>query len=119
MRKVDTLEELRAAVHRDPRGVAGAASKLAAAARAADDLASLSRSLALLGRARRSLGAIDLAEADLVGAIAAAEQIGDLDLAADAHIGIAGVLSYAGRSSEALEHLDTADQIGSPRVRAY
>ena len=93
MRSVDTLEELRAAVHRDPRGVAGAASKLAAAAREDDDLASLSRSLAVLGRARRSLGDIDLAESDLVAAVAAAETVGDEDLAADAHVGLAGVLA--------------------------
>jgi tetratricopeptide (TPR) repeat protein len=99
--------------------VAEAAGKLAADARASGDAATRSRALALLGRARRSLGEIDLAEADLVGALAAAGEAGDDDLAADAHVGLAGVLSFQGRNAEAFAHLDTADRLGSDRVRAY
>jgi tetratricopeptide (TPR) repeat protein len=116
---VDALDELRSALHRDPRGVAAATSRLAAAAQADGDASTLSRALAVLGRARRSLGEIDLAEGDFVGALSAAATAGDDELAADAHIGLAGVLSFAGRSAEAFDHLDTAHRLGSQRLRAY
>ena len=116
---MDALDELRGAVHRDPRGVADAVSRLVAEARTSGDAAALSRGLGVLGRARRSLGEIDLAESALAGAVAAAADAGDDELAADAHIGLAGVLSFAGRSGEAFAHLDTARRLGSERLRAY
>src|SRR5262245_29074573 len=95
----DEVDELRAAVHRDPGRGAEAASRLAESARAGGDLAALSRVLAVLGRARRALGAIDLAEADLVAAVDAATAAGDNELAADAHLGLAGVYAFTGRSA--------------------
>ena len=119
MDTVAELDELRSAVHRDPRRVAEAAQRLVTGARMADDQATLSRALAVLGRARRSLGEIDLAGSDLTGAVSAATAAGDSELLADAHIGLAGVLSFAGRTPEAFSHLDLADQLGSDRLRAY
>lgn len=119
MRRVDALDELRAAVQGDPRRVAEAAAPLVAAARAADDPVALSRALGVLGRARRALGDIALAETDLLAAVAAAERAGDDELAADAHIGVAGVLIFGARTTQAYAHLDDADRLGSPRLQAY
>ena len=119
MRKVDTLDELRADVHRDPRRVAEAASRLVTQARAGDDQPMLSRSLGVLGRARRALGDIALAELDLRGSIEAGRAAADDELVADACVGLAGVLMFAGRSEDAFAELTTADRLGSPRVRAY
>jgi len=113
------IDELRAAVHSDPRGVAVAAAELLPATRAADDAAAVSRILSVLGRARRSLGEIALAESDLDEAIAVALAAGEDDLAADAHVGLAGVLSFAGRSAEAFAHLDEADRLGHDLTRAH
>jgi len=73
----------------------------------------------VLGRARRCLGEIQLAESDLDRAIAVAMRCGGGDLAADAHLGIAGVLSLAGRPADALAHLDAANELGSARTRGY
>lgn len=115
----DRIDELRAAVHGDPKRVAETASRLAAEARAAGRHATLSRVLAVLGRARQALGAIELAEADLAEALAAANAAGDAELAADAHLGTAGVYAFTGRSAEALSHLDAVHRLGSPRIRAY
>ena len=112
-----TLAQLRAAVHRDPNGVAREAALLAAEARARGDRPALSAALSILGRARRSLGEIDLAETDLAGALETAGD--DPELAADASIGLAGVLSFAGRAAEAFALLDTADRLGSPGLRTY
>jgi tetratricopeptide (TPR) repeat protein len=92
---------------------------MVAAARAAGDLTVLSGCLAARGRARRALGEIDLAEGDLRRALVAADEAGDADLAADAHLGLAGVLSFAGRPAEAFTHLDRAHLLGSERTRAY
>src|SRR3954449_8588855 len=103
---VTSLEDLRAGLHRDPRRVADEAGKLAALARARADGPALSRSLALRGRAYRSLGDMQLAERDLVEAVLEGERVGDDELAADARVGLAGVLSFAGRSDEAFTHLD-------------
>jgi tetratricopeptide (TPR) repeat protein len=116
---VDVLDDLRAALHRDPKTVAERASRIVSAARDAGDTATLSRGLAVLGRARRSLGEIDLAEVDLARAVEAAAQIRDDELGADARIGLAGVLSFAGRSEEAFTLLDEAVATGSQRLRAY
>jgi len=113
------VEELRAAVHADPGQVAEAAARLAVRARADGDPAMLSRVLAVLGRARRALGAIELAEADLVAAIAAGNEAGDPELAADGHLGLAGVYAFTGRTAQALAHLDSLQRLGSPRLRAY
>jgi tetratricopeptide (TPR) repeat protein len=79
----------------------------------------LSGGLAVRGRARRSLGEIDLAESDLREALATAEDVGDDELAADAHLGLAGVLSFAGRAEEGLEHLAATERLGSERLRTY
>src|SRR5262249_5044758 len=103
---VDVLDDLRAALHRDPKAVAEQASRIVSSARDAGDIATVSRGLAVLGRARRSLGEIDLAEVDLTCAVEAAAQVGDADLGADARIGLAGVLSFAGRSADAFTLLD-------------
>jgi tetratricopeptide (TPR) repeat protein len=70
------------------------------------------------GRARRALGDIAPAEADLLGSVEAGAASGDDDLVADASIGLAGVLMFAGRTDEAFEHLGTADRLGSDRLRA-
>jgi len=117
--RLDDIDELRAAANRDPQGAAGAASRLAATARAGGDPALLSRALAVLGRARRALGAIDLAEADLAEAIDAGTAAGDDELVADAHLGLAGVYAFAGRSVEALAQLESVQRLGSDRIRAY
>jgi tetratricopeptide (TPR) repeat protein len=117
--RVSRIDELRTAVHSDPRGVAFAAAGLLPAARAAGDAAAVSRILAVLGRARRSLGEIALAESDLDEAIALALAAGEDDLAADAHVGLAGVLSFAGRSVEAFAHLDQAQRLGGDLTRAH
>lgn len=122
---VDEIEDLRAALHRDPRRVAERASALLVAT-ALGDTAPRSRLLALRGRARRSLGEMELAELDLRAAIdaaiesatAAAGPTSD-ELAADAHLGLAGVLAWAGRTSEAFEHLDRAERLGNERTVAY
>src|SRR5258706_12265925 len=114
----DEVGELRAAVHRDPGRVADAAARLAGSARAAGDPATLSRVLSVLGRARRALGAIELAEADLLAAIGAATSAGDRELAADAHLGLAGVYAFTGRSAEALGQLDSVQRLGAARMRA-
>jgi tetratricopeptide (TPR) repeat protein len=119
---VETVAELRASVHRDPRRVAEVTTRWVAAARADGDDATLSGALSVRGRARRSLGEIDLAESDLRGAVEAAAGAGAADrdeLAADAHLGLAGVLSFAGRTAEAFAHLDVAHRLGSPRLRAH
>jgi tetratricopeptide (TPR) repeat protein len=116
---MDEIEELRSELSRDPQRVAAAAHRLTLAAEAARDDAQLSRALAVLGRARRYLGDIDLARSDLVRALAAARSCGDDELAADAHLGLAAVLWFAGRPAEASGHLDTAHRLGSDRVRAY
>lgn len=92
---------------------------MAAAARRDGDQVLLSRSLALLGRARRSLGEIDLAERDLREAVAAGESVGDDELVADAHLALAGVLSFSGRSQESKVHLDIVDRRGSDAQRTY
>ena len=102
MRKMDTLDELRADVHRDPRRVADEASRLVTAARADGDLPKLSRTLGVPGRARRALGDIALAELDLLGAIEAGQAADDDELLVDACVGLAGVLMFAGRSGRCL-----------------
>ena len=116
---LDEIDALRGAVHGDPKRVAQAACLLAATARADADPATLSRVLSVLGRARRALGAMDLAEADLVAALEAARSAGDPELAADAHLGMAGVYAFTGRSAEAMAQLDQVHQLGSPKIRAY
>lgn len=116
---MDALDELRAALHRDPRHVAEQARRIADAAQAAGDVAELSRALAVLGRARRSLGEIAVAELDLAAAVDAADAAGCAELAADARVGLAGVLSFAGRADEAFALLDEAERQGSERVRAH
>jgi tetratricopeptide (TPR) repeat protein len=116
---VDALDELRASLHRDPRGVADEARRLADAAAARHDDTDLSRALAVLGRARRSLGEIEVAEIDLRSAIEAANAAGSVELASDARVALAGVLSFAGRTDEAFAQLDEAACHGSARVRGY
>jgi tetratricopeptide (TPR) repeat protein len=115
----DEVDALRAAMHRDPSRVVEAAGRLVAGARAGADPALLSRALAVLGRARRALGVMELAEADLLAAIEAADVAGDRELAADAHLGVAGVYAFTGRSAEALAALDHVHRLGSPRIQAY
>lgn len=122
---MDEVAGLRGAVHRDPRGVDAEAGRLVEQARTSRDDELLSRALAVRGRARRSLGEIDRAEHDLQDALDVATRLWAQDprrhgdLVADARIGLAGVLSFAGRTEEALAHLDDADRVGSDDVRAY
>lgn len=106
-------------MYRDPRGVEDAASRHVADARSGGDDETLSRALAIRGRARRALGQIEPAESDLREAVAAGEKAGDDDLVADALVGLAGVLSFAGRSTEAFQCLDAADRLGSGRIRGH
>ena len=63
------------------------------------------------------LGEIELAEHALDEAVSAAEQAGDDELAADAHLALAGVLSIAGRWPAAFAHLDEVDRLGSKELR--
>lgn len=116
---MESLDELRDAVQRNPRRVADAAVWHVSRARERDDPAALSQALGVLGRARRALGDITLAESDLVAAVVAAGEAENDELAADAHIGLAGVLIFAARTDEAFTHLDLADLLGSPKLRAY
>jgi CHAT domain-containing protein/tetratricopeptide (TPR) repeat protein len=114
---VDLLAELAASIGNDPAQVARQAREIVAEARATDDWRQLSRALAVLGRALRMLGEIDLAEHALDEAITAAGKAGDDELAADAHLAIAGVLSIAGRWPIAFAHLDDVDRLGSTGMR--
>ena len=77
----------------------------------------LSRAQAVLGRALRMIGEIELAEQALDEAISAAQQASDDELAADAHLALAGVLSIAGRWPSAFAHLDDVDRLGSQELR--
>ncbi|MFC7548934.1 CHAT domain-containing protein [Plantactinospora sp. GCM10030261] len=115
----DEVAELRAALHRDPGQVAQAADRVVRRARDAGDPATLSAALAVLGRARRALGMMELAETDLTSAIEAATAADDRELAADAHLGLAGVYAFTGRTAAALAALDQVHRLGSARVQAY
>jgi CHAT domain-containing protein len=114
---VDLLAELAASIGNDPAQVARQTREMAADARAVEDWALLSRALAVLGRALRMLGEIDLAEHALDEAIAAANDAAEDELAADAHLALAGVLSIAGRWPAAFGHLDEVDRLGSKELR--
>ncbi len=81
------------------------------------DARRLSRAQAVLGRALRMLGEIDLAERALRDAIDVADRVSDDELTADAHLALAGVLSLGGSTSEALEHLDAVERVGSVTLR--
>ena len=116
---MDAIDALRRELHRDPRRAAEQADALVAGALDREDDRLLARSLAVRGRARRKLGDVDLALDDLRAAAAAAERCGDPDLVGDAHVGMAGVLTFAGRSDEALDHLDRAERQGTPRAVTY
>ena len=63
------------------------------------------------------LGEIQLAEHALDEAVSAAEQASDDELAADAHLALAGVLSIAGRWPAAFAHLDEVERLGSVELR--
>ena len=112
------MAELAASIERDPGRVAGAARALAVEFRDRREHASLSRVLAVAGRAQRLMGEIDLAEQLLGEAIAAAGAAGDDELAADAHLALAGVLALGGSGDEAIAHLDEVERIGSDGLRA-
>jgi tetratricopeptide (TPR) repeat protein len=114
---VDLLAQLAASIGNDPAQVARQTRAIAAEARATDDWRRLSRALAVLGRALRMLGEIDLAEHALDEAIAAAKKVGDDELAADAHLALAGVLAIGGRWPSAFAHLDEVDRLGSKELR--
>lgn len=116
---MDDIDELRAALTRDPTRVAQAAGRIASRAHAAGDHATRSRALAVRGRARRCLGEVDLAAGDLAAAVTAAEACGDDELAADAHLGLAGVLAFTSHSDESFRHLDAARRLGSDRTRVH
>jgi tetratricopeptide (TPR) repeat protein len=73
--------------------------------------------LAVLGRARRLLGEIDLARSALHAAIAAAQQVGDAEAEADAHLALAGVLALGSTMAAALTHLDDVERLGSESQR--
>jgi tetratricopeptide (TPR) repeat protein len=115
-RDVDRLAELATSIERDPAEVAREARDLARIARNEHDWRSLSRAQAVLGRAWRLLGEIELAEPALVEAIDAANRADDDELAADAHLALAGVLSIAGRSAEAFAQLDQTERLGSKEL---
>ena len=69
--------------------------------------------MAILGRARRLLGEIDLAGSALHAAIAAAQQVGDAEAEADAHLALAGVLALGSTMTAAFAHLDDVERLGS------
>jgi tetratricopeptide (TPR) repeat protein len=114
---VDRLAELAASIERDPAGVAREVHAVADTARLAEDWHTVSRAQAVLGRAWRMLGEIDLAQQALADAIVTAHKSGDDELEADAHLGLAGALSAAGRQGEAFGHLDVVDRLGSESLR--
>lgn len=114
---VDSLAELAPLVGSDPAQVAREAGQIARDARAGDDWPRLSRAQAILGRAWRMLGEIELAQQALDEAIVAARKAEDDHLAADAHLVLASVLSIAGRRAAAFEQLDIVDRIGSEDLR--
>ena len=114
---MDRLAELAASIERDPAGVARDVRVLVDEARDAEDWHTLSRAQAVLGRAWRMLGEIDLAQQALVDAVATAQGCGDNELQADAHLGLAGVLSAGGRHAEAFGHLDIVERLGSESLR--
>ncbi len=111
------MAELAASIGKDPAQVAGHARQISAAARGAMDWPRLSRAQAVLGRALRMIGEIELAEQALDEAISAAQRASDDELAADAHLALAGVLSIAGRWPSAFAHLDVVDRLGSKELR--
>ena len=114
---MDHLAELAASIGSDPARVSREARQVAAEARASSDWHRVSRASAVLGRSLRMLGEIDLAERALLDAIAAADTAGDDELAADAHLALAGVLSIAGRWPAAFAHLDDVERLGSTEIR--
>lgn len=114
---MELLAELAASIGNDPAQVVRKARDIAAEARRASDLHRLSRVQAIQGRALRMLGEIDLAEQALDEAVSSAQQAGDDELAADAHLALAGVLSIAGRWPSAFAHLDDVDRLGSKELR--
>ena len=114
---MDPLAELAASIGNDPARVARQARDIASQAREAGDLRRLSRVQAINGRALRMLGEIDLAEQALDEAVSSGLQGGEDDLAADAHLALAGVLSIAGRWPSAFAHLDDVDRLGSKELR--
>ena len=114
---VDRLAELAASIGRDPAEAARQAREIANDARNSDDWGLLSQAQAVLGRALRNLGEIELAADALGEAVSAGEQAGDDELAADAHLALAGVTSIAGRWPQAFAHLDEVDRLGSKELR--
>ena len=116
---MDDLGELARSVERDPAEVARATADLARQCRESGDLAGLSRVNAIAGRAYRMLGEIGLAERALAEAVETAEVVGDDELAADAHLGLAGVLALGASFHDAFAHLDHAVRLGSERVRDH
>lgn len=116
---MDELDDLRLTLHRDPRHVAERTTVLAAQALAEGARAARSRCLAVRGRARRALGQMELAELDLRQAVDDATGPEADHLAADAYLGLAGVLAWAGRTAEAHECLDHATTLGDERTVAY
>ena len=73
--------------------------------------------MAILGRARRLLGEIDLARSSLHAAIAAAQAVGDAEAEADAHLALAGVLALGSTMTAAFAHLDDVERLGSDPQR--
>ncbi len=114
---MDRLAELAASIERDPAEVAREVRVLGDAARDAEDWHTVSRAQAVLGRAWRMLGEIDLAQQALADAVATAQKSDDNELEADAHLGLAGALSAGGRQGEAFGHLDVVERLGSESMR--
>lgn len=114
---MDRLAELATSIERDPGDVAREVRAVADAARIAEDWHTVSRAQAVLGRAWRMLGEIDLAQQALVDAVEMARRCADRELEADAHLGLAGALSAAGRQDDAFGHLDLVERLGSESLR--
>ncbi|HEX4980961.1 MAG TPA: tetratricopeptide repeat protein, partial [Ilumatobacteraceae bacterium] len=111
------FSQLARSVEGDPASVAARATALADQCRAEGDQVGVSKALAILGRARRLLGEIDLARSALHAAIAAAQQVGDTEAEADAHLALAGVLALGSTMAAALAHLDDVERLGSETMQ--
>ncbi len=111
------LADLATRIEHDPAEVARRAREAAHAFRADEDWTNLCRAQTVLGRAWRILGEVDLAQHALTEAVSVAVRFDDDELAADAHLALAGVLSLGAAATDAFVHLDEVERLGSAAMR--